>query len=100
LSCSAWKLASAFVDCLGGVSARFELRPFCFLRGVGLVRPDLDVLAAGNNLAAFRLLAVGRADLHKLRVRGDLLLNVRLQLRGVAGWIGASIGITLAHVGE
>ena len=86
-------------DCFGDVPARFELRPLRLLRCVGLVRPDFDVLAAGNNLAAILLHAVGRADLDKLRLGCNLFLNVRLQLRGVAGWIGASVRIS-AHIGK
>ena len=80
-------------DGIGGILARFELRPLRLLRGVGLVRPDLDVLAAGNDLAAFLLLAVGRADLDKFWLGRDLLLNVRLQLCRIAGRIGALCGI-------
>ena len=72
-----------------GVLARFELRPFRLLRGVGLLRLDLDVLAAGNDLAALLLLAVSRADLHKLRLRCDLLLQERFDLHGIAIRIGA-----------
>jgi hypothetical protein len=52
---------------------------------------DLDVLAAGDDLAAILRLAMGRADLHYLRLGCNLLLNVRLQLRGMAGWIGTRI---------
>jgi hypothetical protein len=42
----------AFVDTvrndgLGGVFARLELRPFRFLRRVGLTLPNFDVLVAG-----------------------------------------------------
>jgi hypothetical protein len=33
-------------DGLGGVLARIELRPLRLLRGVGFLRPDLDVLIA------------------------------------------------------
>ena len=76
-------------DGLGGVLARFELRPFRLFRGIGLLRLNLNVLAAGNDLAAFLLLAVSRADLHKLRLRCDLLLQKRFYLHGIAIWIGA-----------
>ena len=48
---------------------------------------------AGDDLAALRLSAVGGADLHQFRLRGELLLYVCLQLYGVGGWIGALCGI-------
>jgi hypothetical protein len=38
-------------------------------------------------------LTVSGADLHKLRLRGNLLLNVRLQLGRIAEWVGALCGI-------
>jgi hypothetical protein len=53
-------------DCFGGVLARLELRPFCFLRCVGFFFPDFDVLIARNRLLTFRLLLVGRADLGRV----------------------------------
>ena len=90
-SCSALKLASAFgrlflgmvyragwlganlpqfalVDAVrhdgfGGVLARLEFRPLRFLRCVGLLLPDFDVLVARDGLFAFGLLLVCRADL-------------------------------------
>ncbi len=71
-------------DSLGGVLARLELGPFCLFRGVRLLRPNLDVLAASDDLAAFLPLAVGRADLYKFRLRGNLLLDVRFQLGRIA----------------
>ena len=80
-------------DGLGGVLARLEVRPFCLLRGVGLLRPDLDVLAASDDLAAFLLLSVGRADLYKFRLRGNLLLDVRFNLGRIAIWVGTLCGI-------
>lgn len=45
-------------DDLGGESARFELRLLCLLRGVGLVRTNFDILATGDNGAAFLWFAV------------------------------------------
>ena len=80
-------------DGLGDEPARFELRPFRLFRGVGLLRLDLNILAAGDDLAAILCLAVGRADLDNLRLRCNLLLDVRLQFRRIAGWIGTLCGI-------
>ena len=80
-------------DGLGGVLARLELRPFRLLRRVGLLVPDFYVLAARDGLLAFRLLLVCRADLDKLRLGGDLGLNVCVQLGGVAIRVGTLCGI-------
>ena len=78
---------------LGGVLAGFELRPLCLLRGVGLLLPNLDVLVARDGLLALRMLLVRRTDLDKLWLCRDLLLYVRLQLRGVAVWVGTSVRV-------
>ena len=86
-------------DGLGGVLARFELRPLRLLRRVGLLLPDFDVLVARDGLLAFRLLLVCRADLDKLRLGGNLGLYVRVQLGGVAIRVGASIRIA-ADIGK
>jgi hypothetical protein len=80
-------------DSLGGVLTRLELRPFRLLRGVGLLLPDFDILVARDCLLAIRLLLVCSADLDKLRLCGDLGLDVRFQFGGVAIWIGALCGI-------
>jgi len=72
-------LVNAFGDDgFGDELARLELRLLRFLRGVRLVRANLDVLAAGDDLAAILRLAVGSADLHYLRLGCNLLLYVRL----------------------
>lgn len=73
----------AFVDAvrndgLGRVLACLELRPLRFLRRVGLLLADFNVLVARDGFFAFRLLFVCRADLNKLRLRGDLGLYVRV----------------------
>jgi hypothetical protein len=49
-----------------------------------------------EGLAAFLLLAIGRADLDELRFRGDLLGNMRRYFRLIAAWVGT--GILLAQV--
>jgi type IV secretory pathway TraG/TraD family ATPase VirD4 len=54
-------------DGLGGVLARLELRPLRLLRGVGLLRPDLDVLVAG--IRRRKELKYGR------RLKGPVLLT-------------------------
>jgi hypothetical protein len=71
-------------DNLGPKSARFELRPFCLLRGMRLLRLNLDVLVAGDDLAAVLRTAISGTDLHYLRPSCNLLLNVRLQLGPIA----------------
>lgn len=50
-------------DGFGDEPARCELRPFRLLRGVGLLRTDLDVLAAGDDVAAIR---VGKQRVQRL----------------------------------
>jgi hypothetical protein len=86
-------------DGLGGVLARLEFRPLRFLRCVGLLLPDFDVLVARDRLLAFRLLLVCRADLDKLRLGRNLGLYVRVQFGGIAIRVGASIRIP-AHIGK
>ena len=86
-------------DGLGGVLARFELRPLRFLRRVGFLLSDFDVLVARDGLLAFRLLLVCGADLDKLGFGGDLCLYVCVQFGRVAVRIGASVGIP-ADIGE
>ena len=88
----------AFVDAvrndgLGRVLACLELRPLRFLRRVGLLLADFDVLVARDDLLTFRLLIVCGADLDKLWLRGNLCLYVCVQFRRVAIWIGALCGI-------
>jgi hypothetical protein len=78
-------------NCFGGVLARLELRPFRFVWGVGFFFPNFYVLVAWNRLLALQLL-VGRADLDKLRLGGDLGLYVS-QLRAIAFRVGALCGI-------
>jgi len=78
---------------LGGVLAGFELRPFRFLRCVGLLLADFNVLVAGDRLLAFRLLLVCRADLDKFRLGRNLGFNVRVQFGGIAIRVGALCGI-------
>ena len=51
-----------------------------------------------EDLAAFLLFAVGRADLDKLRLRGDLLGDVCANFGLIAAWVGASV--LLAEVGK
>jgi hypothetical protein len=51
---------------------------------LGLLLPDFDILVARNRGAAFRLLAIGRADLYYLRFGCDCLPNETFQFRGVA----------------
>ena len=65
-------------DGFGDELARLELRLLRFLRGVRLLRLDLNILAAGDDLAAILRLAVGSADLYYLRLGCNLLLYVRL----------------------
>ena len=78
---------------LGSVLARLEFRPFRFLRRVGLLLPDFDVLVARDGLFAFGLLLVCRTDLDKLRFGGDLGLYVRVQFGGIAIRVSTLCGI-------
>jgi hypothetical protein len=80
-------------DGLGGVIARLELRPLCFLRRVGLPLPDFDVLVARDGLLPFGLLLVCRADLDKLRLGGNLGFYVRVQFGCIAIRVGELCGI-------
>ena len=59
-----------------------------FLR-FGFFVADSGVLVSRQDLAAFLLLAVGAADLHKLRLRCDLLGDVFANLGLIAAWISA-----------
>ena len=118
-SCSALKLASAFgrlllgmmdrAGRLGANLAKFALvdavetmasvvylhvlnsGQFAFSGVLGLSGRISTYLFRGMVLLAFRLLLVGRADLDKLRFGGNLGLNVRVELRGIAGRVGASV---------
>jgi hypothetical protein len=78
-------------DGLGGVLACFELRPLRFLRRIGLLLADFDVLVSGEGLFALWLLLVGGADLDKLRLGGDLGLYMRVQLGGIAIWVAGQV---------
>ena len=80
-------------DGLCGVLARLELRSLRFLRRVGLLLSNFDVLVPGDRLLAFRLLFVCSADLDKLRLGGNLCLYVGVQLRRIAVRVGALCGI-------
>ena len=48
-------------------------------------------LLRGKSGAAFLLLGVGRADLHELGLCRNGLGNVRIHLRLIAAWVGASV---------
>jgi hypothetical protein len=74
-------------------TAAFICRPLRFLRRVGLLLPDFDILVARDGLFAFRLLLVCRTDLDKLRFGGDLGFYVRVQFGSIAIRIGALCGI-------
>ena len=77
-------------DGLGGELAHLELGPLRLVLRLRLLVPNGGVLVARQDGAAFLLLAVGRADLHKLRLRGDGLGDVRIDLGLIAGWVGAA----------
>jgi hypothetical protein len=77
----------------GRVLARFELRPLRLLRRIRLLLPDFDVLVARDCLFTLGLLLVCRADLDKLRFRGDLGFYMRIQLGTIAIRVGALCGI-------
>ena len=85
-------------DGLGGELAHLELGPLRLFLRLRLVVPNGGVLVARQDRAAFLLLAVGGADLHQLRFRGDGLGNVRVHLGLIAAWVGASV--LLAEVGK
>src|SRR5947209_2330668 len=79
---------------LGGVLARPELRRLRFLRPVGLLLPDFDVLVAWDGLLSLGLLVVCCADLDKLRFGSDLGFHMRVQLGGIAIRVGASVRVS------
>jgi len=92
-------LAFAFGDYgFGGVLAGLELR----LLRLFLIRwpllTDGNVLAAREDGAAFGLGAVGRADLDKLRFRGNDSHDVSLHFRLIAAGVGAVV--LFAKVGK
>lgn len=55
-------------------------------------------LLRGRTTLPFRLLAVGRADLHELRIRSDGESDIGIHLRPIAAGVGA--GILFAEVGK
>ena len=85
-------------DGLGGVTAGLVLRPLRLVLVLWLLLPDGDVLAARESGAALLRLGVGRADLHELGFVREGLGNVRIDLRLIAAWVGASV--LLAEVGK
>jgi hypothetical protein len=80
-------------DGVRGELAYFELWTPCLLLALRFLIPDGGVLITRDNLAAFLLLAVGGADLDKLRLDGNLLGDVCANLRLIAAWVGALCGI-------
>ena len=88
----------AFVDAFrdngfGRKLARLELRADRLFFVGGLLGTDFDILVAGNGGTPILVLSIRRADLDQLRLRGDGLPDVHLQLDGVAFRIGALCGI-------
>ena len=80
-------------DGLGGELAHLELRPLGVVLRLRLVVPNRGVLVARQYRAAFFLCAVGGADLHQLRFRGDGLGDVRRDLGLIAGGVGAAVAL-------
>ena len=80
-------------DGVGGVLTHLELRTLGLLFGLRFLVPDGDVLVARENLAAFRRFAIRGTDLHQLRLRCDLLSDMRTDLGLIAVRIGALCGI-------
>ena len=87
-------------DGLGGVLARLVFRPVALILALRFVLPDFDVLVARNDRAAFGGFTVGGADLYQLRLGGDGLLYVRVDLRRVAFRIAARIGLVGSDFGK
>ncbi len=85
-------------DGLGDELARLVLRPLRLCLVLGLVLLNRNVFVARENGTAFALLPLHRADLHELGFGGDGGGDVRLDLRLIAAWVGASV--LLAKVGK
>src|ERR1017187_3133152 len=77
-------------DGFRGELARLELRPGRLFFAGGLVGTDFDILVTRQGSAAFLLLSIGRADLHELGLSGKGLSNMGIDLRLIAGGVGAS----------
>ena len=73
--------------------ANLELGTLGLFLRFGFFVADSGVLVSRQDLAAFLLLAVGAADLHKLRLRCDLLGDVFANPGLIAAWISALCGI-------
>jgi DNA-binding XRE family transcriptional regulator len=85
-------------DGFGGVLTHLELRTVGLLFVFWFLVPDGGVLVARENLAAFRRFAIGGTDLYQLRLRCDLLSDMRTDLGLIAVRIGA--GILFAKIGK
>ena len=66
---------------------------FAFSGVPSFLRLELNLLAAGNDLAPILRLTVDRADLDDLRLGCDLPLDLRFQFGRVAEGVGALCGI-------
>ena len=80
-------------DGLRSELAHLELRPLGVLLRFRPVVPNRRVFVTRQDLTTVLLCAVGRADLYQFRLGSDGFGNVRVQLRLIAGWVGALCGI-------
>src|SRR6185437_12299465 len=87
-------------DRLGRMLARLVFRPVALLFALRLVLPNFDVLVSRNHCAAILGLSICCADLYQLRLGGNGLLHMRVQLRLEAFRVTARIGLTGPEIGE
>jgi len=86
-------LAANGHDGLGHKPTRLELRQLRHLRGLRLIGSKLHVLITRKGCDSLGHGAVASTDLNELRLAEERGLNVRLDLGGVAGRVGALCGI-------